>query len=48
MKQYYSLAVFKPDQWESTCVIHYYCCYSVHDCETPSESYWVVPGTWEL
>ena len=41
----FAIAVFEPDQSETTCVIMYYCCYRFAD-EYVSESTWVVPGTW--
>jgi hypothetical protein len=46
MMERYTLAVFEPDQVESTCLVMYYCCYSYGGAH-PSESFWVVPGTWE-
>ena len=44
----YALAVFEPDPYESTCVIMYYCCHRNGPDSDPSESIWVVPGTWNL
>lgn len=41
----YVIAVWEPEANDSRCVVLYYNCYHVG--EFPSESYWVVPGTWE-
>lgn len=43
----YTLAIFEPDHCETTCVVMYYCCYCYGD-NHPSESTWVVPGTFNL
>ncbi len=47
MRQYYSLAVFEPDNFDNNWVIAYYCSYSTNG-NFPSESYWIVPGTLEV
>lgn len=47
MRRYYSLAVFEPDAINTSCVVIYYCSNWDMNDRYPSESYWVVPGTWE-
>ena len=47
----YTLAVFEPELEDSSCVVHYYCCYSDTGdalAEFPNESVWYVPGTLEV
>lgn len=43
---HFSIAVFEPDQFESSCVVMYYCSYRFQN-DYVSESYWIVPGTLE-
>lgn len=43
---HFSIAVFEPDQFESECVVYYYCTYRFQS-DYASESYWIVPGTME-
>ena len=48
---HYALAVFEPELEDSSCVVHYYCCY--HETadvlsEFPDECVWYVPGTLDL
>lgn len=43
----YTITIFEPDCFDSTCVIMYYCYYGRGN-NHPSESTWVVPGTFDL
>lgn len=44
---HYAIAVFRPETYDTSWVVQYYCCYS-YGSPTPSESLWAVPGTLDL